>query len=194
MYITTRTECTEKDGTVRQHDLRAPTHQCGAEGATCSTQLVKLSHRLFSMSIAPSTPHQLVVAGDHPYVCFILLPKTVFLAYPTQGYLFDRRQIGRLLQAEWGVPVEDSSLTSCVRRFSTKAKPSPEDYITAARVSSSNGHEVRRRYRVITTTCHNGVIRLSYVSVYEVLPSVGLMFTECASVRWSLGLLVLHPG
>ncbi|KAF9652231.1 WD40 repeat-like protein, partial [Thelephora ganbajun] len=118
-----------EDGTVRQHDLRAPVHRCGSEGAACSAPLVKISHRLFSMSIAPSAPHQLVVAGDHPY-----------------GYLFDRRQIGRLLQAEWGVAVEDSSLTTCVRRFSTKAKPSPYDYITAARVSSSNGHEVRRSH------------------------------------------------
>ena len=68
----------EKDGTVRQHDLRAPTHRCGAEGAACSTPLVKVSHRLFSMSIAPSAPHQLVVAGDHPYVRFILLPRILF--------------------------------------------------------------------------------------------------------------------
>jgi len=81
------------------------------------------------MSIAPSAPHQIVVAGDHPY-----------------GYLFDRRQIGRLLQAEWGVPVEDGSLTTCVRRFASKAKPSSYDYITAARVSSSNGHEVILSY------------------------------------------------
>lgn len=118
-----------EDGTVRQHDLRAPAHHCGPEGGACSPPLVKVPHRLFSMSIAPSAPHQLVVAGDHP--C---------------GYLFDRRQIGRLLQGEWGVPVEDSSLTTCVRRFSTTAKPLPHDYITAARVSSSNGHEVILSY------------------------------------------------
>ena len=169
---------------MRQHDLRAPPHRCGGEGAACSTPLVKVSHRLFSMSIASSAPHQLVVAGDHPYVCFILLPKTLSSAHPTQGYLFDRRQIGRLLHAEWGVPVEESSLTTCVRRFSTKAKPSPYDYITAARISSSNGHEVRRLYRVITTTYHNRVIRLSYVSVYSALPSIGSEFTGRASVRW----------
>ena len=70
-------ERTKQDGAVRQHDLRAPAHRCGGEGATCPTPLVKVSHRLFSMSIAPSAPHQLVVAGDHPYVCFILLPKTL---------------------------------------------------------------------------------------------------------------------
>ena len=58
---------------MRQHDLRAPTHECGAEGVVCSTPLVKLPHRLFSMSMAPSAPHQLVVAGDDPYVCVFLL-------------------------------------------------------------------------------------------------------------------------
>ena len=72
-YVITGAESTEKDGTVRQHDLRAPTHRCGAEGAVCSTPLVKLPHRLFSMSIAPSAPHQLVVAGDDPHVLFTLL-------------------------------------------------------------------------------------------------------------------------
>ncbi|KAF9780170.1 WD40 repeat-like protein [Thelephora terrestris] len=119
-----------EDGTVRQHDLRAPVHHCRSEGGgACPSPLVKLPYRLFSMSIAPSAPHQLVVAGNHPY-----------------GYLFDRRQIGRLLQTEWGVPVEDSSLTTCVRRFSIMAKPSPHEYITAARVSFSNGHEVSRLY------------------------------------------------
>lgn len=111
-----------------------------------------------------------------------------------QGYLFDRRQIGRLLQTEWGVPVEDSSLTTCVRRFSTKAKPSLHDYITAARVSSSNGHEVRRLYYDIATTCDNGVIRSFYVSVYGSLLAIGLDFTGYVSVRRSLGLLVLHSG
>ena len=72
-YVTTGAESTEKDGTVRQHDLRAPVHECGADGAVCSTPLVKLPHRLFSMSMAPSAPHQLVVAGDDPYVCVTLL-------------------------------------------------------------------------------------------------------------------------
>lgn len=137
-----------KDGTVRQHDLRAPAHPCGPEGGACSPPLVKVPHRLFSISIAPSAPHQLVIAGDNPYVR--PLCSCTSKAYPTQGYLFDRRQIGRLLQTEWGVPVEDSSLTTCVRRFSAKAKPSPHDYITAARVSPSNGHEVRRLHFVVT--------------------------------------------
>ena len=66
------TEFTGKDGTVRQHDLRAPVHQCGTTGDVCPTPLVKLPHRLFSMSVAPSAPHQLVVAGDDPYVCTTL--------------------------------------------------------------------------------------------------------------------------
>ena len=80
--VTARAERTKQDGAVRQHDLRAPTHRCGGEGAACPTPLVKVSHRLFSMSIAPSAPHQLVVAGDHPYVCFILLPKMLSQAHP----------------------------------------------------------------------------------------------------------------
>lgn len=62
-----------KDGTVRQHDLRAPMHPCGSEGGACPPPLVNVPYRLFSMSIAPSAPHQLVVAGNHPYVCFIFL-------------------------------------------------------------------------------------------------------------------------
>ena len=78
VYVTTSAERMKQDGTVRQHDLRAPEHRCGDEGTACSTPLVKVSHRLFSMSIAPSAPHQLVVAGDHPYVCFVLLLKTLF--------------------------------------------------------------------------------------------------------------------
>ena len=69
VYVIVGAERTEQDGTVRQHDLRAPAHECGAEGVVCSTPLVKLPHRLFSMSMAPSAPHQLVVAGDDPYVC-----------------------------------------------------------------------------------------------------------------------------
>lgn len=152
---------------MRQHDLRAPVHSCAPEGGTCSAPLVKLSHRLFSMSIAPSAPHQLVVAGDQPYVCFTS-PLMSSSAHSPQGYLFDRRQIGRLLQTEWGVPVEDGSFTTCVRRFSIKAKPSMHDYITAARISPSNGHEVRRLHHVIATMGDNRVLRLFYVSAYAV--------------------------
>ena len=72
VFVIAWVERTKKDGSVRQHDLRAPEHHCAPEGGACSPQLVKVPHRLFSMSIAPSAPHQLVVAGDHPYVCFIL--------------------------------------------------------------------------------------------------------------------------
>jgi len=77
-YVITRAENAEKDGTVRQHDLRAPVHQCEAQGAVCSTPLLKLPHRLFSMSMAPSAPHQLVVAGDDPYVCIVHLSRALF--------------------------------------------------------------------------------------------------------------------
>lgn len=72
VFVIAWVERTKKDGSVRQHDLRAPEHPCGTEGACHSAPLVKVSHRLFSMSIAPSAPHQLVVAGDHPCVSFIL--------------------------------------------------------------------------------------------------------------------------
>lgn len=92
-----------------------------------------------------------------PPICALhILLKASSSTHPPQGYLFDRRQIGRLIQAEWGVPVEDSCLTTCVRRFATKVKPSPYDYVTAARVSSSNGHEVRMFHCVIASVYHNG--------------------------------------
>lgn len=73
LRVIVRIQSMGKDGSVRQHDLRAPAHSCASEGGTCSPQLVKVPHRLFSMSIAPTAPHQLVVAGDHPYVCLMLL-------------------------------------------------------------------------------------------------------------------------
>lgn len=74
-----RAESTEQDGTVRQHDLRAPVHRCDAEGPVCPMPLVTLPYRLYSMSVAPSAPHQLVVAGDDPYVCFIPLPRQALI-------------------------------------------------------------------------------------------------------------------
>lgn len=117
------------------------------------------SKSISSLVLYVGSPMYTTPAGHRwgPPICaFHLLPKTSSSTHPKQGYLFDRRQIGRLIQAEWGVPVEDSSLTTCVRRFATKVKPSPYDYVTAARVSSSNGHEVRRSHCVITCTCHNG--------------------------------------
>lgn len=40
----------------------------------------------------------------------------------------------------------------------------------------------------------NGVIRLFYVSVYGLLLAIRLKLTGYVSVRWSLGLLVLHSG
>ncbi|KAG6837445.1 hypothetical protein H0H93_009539 [Arthromyces matolae] len=121
-----------EDGTVRQHDLRAP-HDCHRE--PCPTPLLTVSHELSTISLSPLTPHLFVVAGESPY-----------------GYLFDRRHIGRNLRSEWGLPssMDDDGLTTCVRRF---CKPklastgSPRrrmrsEHITGARMSSYNGHEV----------------------------------------------------
>lgn len=54
-----------KDGTVRQHDLRAP-HSCGPN--SCPVPLVELDQELCTLSLSPLTPYQFVVAGDGPYV------------------------------------------------------------------------------------------------------------------------------
>lgn len=66
-----------------------------------------------------------------------------------QGYLFDRRQAGRILQEEWGmVPrAGENELTTCVRRFGRLKGASDErnarsEHITGARMSTYNGHEV----------------------------------------------------
>jgi hypothetical protein len=62
-----------------------------------------------------------------------------------QGYLFDRRQTGRFLKAEWGVPTDNDNLTTCVRRFGPPASSSERrtpDHITGARMARSTSHEV----------------------------------------------------
>jgi len=82
------------------------------------------------MSLSPLRPNLLVVAGDAPY-----------------GYLFDRRQIGRHLDAEWGMPVDSDNMTTCVRRFARRRKEGRDwmDYITGTRVTES-GNEVILSY------------------------------------------------
>lgn len=55
-----------QDGTVRQHDLRAPRHTCSS--AACPPPLVKLPHDLSTLALSPLTPYQFVVAGEAPYV------------------------------------------------------------------------------------------------------------------------------
>jgi len=64
----------------------------------------------------------------------------------TQAHLFDRRHTGRYLHEEWGMPPDERSATTCVRRFgrrsrakSTKGGP---EHVTGARLSTWNGHEV----------------------------------------------------
>ncbi|KAA1466403.1 WD40 repeat-like protein [Dentipellis sp. KUC8613] len=118
-----------EDGTVRQHDLRV-SHRCLSG---CPAPLVKLGHSLSALALSPLTPYQFVVAGESPY-----------------GYLFDRRQSGRFIKEEWGVPPNDDELTTCVRRFGRRTRGPSErkgcEHITGARMPGSNGHEVLLSY------------------------------------------------
>ncbi|KAH7914318.1 WD40-repeat-containing domain protein [Hygrophoropsis aurantiaca] len=115
-----------EDGEVRQHDLRTP-HVCSSGG--CSAPLVKLPHELSTITLSPLSPYQFVVGGESPY-----------------AHLFDRRHAGRYLHAEWGVPVAEESVTTCVRRFGRRSRARGErkgyEHITGARMSPWNGHEV----------------------------------------------------
>ncbi|TDL29744.1 WD40 repeat-like protein [Rickenella mellea] len=95
-----------EDGTVRQHDLRVE-HQCG--NGTCPRPLVDLPHELSTLSLSPLTPHQFVVGGESPH-----------------GYLFDRRQIGRVLKEEWGVVCDRDDIVPCVRRFGRQKRATGE--------------------------------------------------------------------
>ncbi|CAL1700680.1 unnamed protein product [Somion occarium] len=119
-----------EDGTVRQHDLRAH-HNC--QNNQCPAPLVEFSHSLSTLSMSPLTPYQFVVAGESPY-----------------GFLFDRRQIGRHLEEEWGMPPDSRSVTTCVRRFGREARSPGESrgypHITGVRMASDNGHEVLCSY------------------------------------------------
>ncbi|KAH8105844.1 WD40 repeat-like protein [Cristinia sonorae] len=119
-----------EDGTVRQHDLRVP-HDCRTQN--CPAPLVQLDHPLSTLALSPLTPYQFVVAGESQY-----------------GYLFDRRHTGRRIMAEWGVPLESDSVTTCVRRLGRAAKGSGEtrgyEHVTGARMASNNGHEVLLSY------------------------------------------------
>jgi len=120
-----------EDGTVRQHDLRAPSHACSLEA--CPPPLVKLPHDLSTLALSPLTPYQFVVAGEAPY-----------------GYLFDRRQARRTLQERWGMSPRNDDMTTCVRRFGRVSRAPGErrgyEHITGARMSSNNGHEILLSY------------------------------------------------
>ncbi|KAK7061751.1 WD repeat protein iqw1 [Favolaschia claudopus] len=117
-----------EDGTVRQHDLRI-NHQCDDD--PCPTPLIKLDFELSALSLSPLTPFQFVVAGESPY----------------QGYLFDRRQVGRFLLEERGMV--ENGLTYCTRRLGrppgTTTSDGIREHITGARVSH-NGYEVFLTY------------------------------------------------
>ncbi|KXN89623.1 WD repeat protein iqw1 [Leucoagaricus sp. SymC.cos] len=120
-----------EDGTVRQHDLRTA-HNCRQNG--CPMSLLKLNHDLSTVSLSTLTPYQFVVAGEAPY-----------------GYLFDRRNVGRRIEEEWGVPSSTEEVTTCVRRFGRpprveKKKRFPRDHITGSRMSNYNGHEILLSY------------------------------------------------
>jgi WD repeat-containing protein 42A len=119
-----------EDGQVRQHDLRT-SHSC-TSGA-CPAPLVTLPHELSTIALSPLTPYQFVVGGESPY-----------------AHLFDRRHAGRYLQAEWGVPLDAGSATTCVRRFGRRSRARGErkgyEHITGARMSAWNGHEVLLSY------------------------------------------------
>ncbi|KZP33014.1 WD40 repeat-like protein [Athelia psychrophila] len=116
-----------EDGTVRQHDLRAPQHTCRkGEGPA---PLVKVPHELSTLAMSPLTPYQFVVGGESAF-----------------GHLFDRRQLRRTLHATWGINSHSDEITTCVRRFGRKSvAPGGRrrgDHITGAQMAASNGHEV----------------------------------------------------
>lgn len=119
-----------EDGQVRQHDLRT-SHSC-TSGA-CPAPLVTLPHELSTIALSPLTPYQFVVGGESPY-----------------AHLFDRRHAGRYLHAEWGIPPDADSATTCVRRFGRRSRAKGErkgyEHITGARMSAWNGHEVLLSY------------------------------------------------
>jgi len=118
-----------EDGAVRQHDLRAP-HRCRSE---CPAPLAKLSFDLSSLSLSPLAPYYFTVAGASPY-----------------GFLFDRRQTGRTLQEEWGVPCTTDDYVTCIRRFGRKERARGErkglEHVTGTRMSQFNGHEILMSY------------------------------------------------
>lgn len=65
--------------------------------------------------------------------------------YVPQGYLYDRRNVGRRFTEEWGtVPRAGDDVTTCVRRFGRPMKSNNQrhEHITGARVSPQNGHDV----------------------------------------------------
>lgn len=65
----------------------------------------------------------------------------------SQGYLFDRRQVGRTLEAEWGKPPDEKDFVTCVRRFGRQTRGPGEvqgaEHVTGARMAQTNSYEVK---------------------------------------------------
>ncbi|KAF5333136.1 hypothetical protein D9611_002459 [Ephemerocybe angulata] len=127
-----------EDGTVRQHDLRMR-HNCREDD--CPASLVEMKDsdgdpvELSNISLSCLTPYQFIVVGESP--C---------------GYLFDRRQLRRVMEHEWGMVPRTGEVTTCVRRFA-RPQPPPErrekrrqDHISGCRMSDTNGHEIILSY------------------------------------------------
>jgi hypothetical protein len=109
--------------------------------------LVVLPHELSTIALSPLTPYQFVVGGESPFVSVVTVPQNnVPDVHVLEAHLFDRRQIGRHLQEEWGMPPTIGDVTTCVRRFSRHSRAPGEakgyEHITGARMSAWNGHEV----------------------------------------------------
>ena len=144
---------------MRQHDLRS--HHACTRGS-CPAPLVDVAFELSTIALSPLTSYQFVVAGESPYVSRTsLLPKGPMLTtmMHMQGYLFDRRQAGRYLQQEWGIPPEHDGVVTCVRRFGrpnfNPAKRTGREHITGARMATSNGDEVLlcERIMMLSSDC-----------------------------------------
>lgn len=136
-----------KDGTVRQHDLRTQ-HRCSPNRESCSAVLVRVPFELSTISMSSLTSYHFVVAGESPYVCLTYIVCSLPNFIIEKAFLFDRRQVGRRIEEEWGVNLTSSEITTCVRRFGRRHTQLPpkslyQDHITGSRLSQANGHEVQ---------------------------------------------------
>lgn len=134
--------CSE-DGTVRQHDLRAP-HTC----PRCPAPLADYSSigtSLYTLTSSSLRPELFVCAGTAPY-----------------AYLHDRRMINRTMMAQWGVAAREGLTTQCVRRFGLVEGAQRSDHIVACKMSEANGRE-------LLVSFSGGPVALFYVDgeVYE---------------------------
>ena len=76
-----------------------------------------LPHELSTIALSPLTPYQFVVGGESPFVSVVAVPQTDEPdVHVLEAHLFDRRQVGRHLQEEWGRSPAVDDVTTCVRR------------------------------------------------------------------------------